>query len=210
MFGVCQGLRMFPSLVNCWGLRNVSRLDEDSSQQLFWMHFWFGSESCTEFRTSGITGSSVARIDPASWSSKNFFMVTLGGLTQSSGSGAPDKSPAYQSGLEFDNVWTRVVWLFPRVVSFKHALHYRSTINIYKQSERSSKLVLLCFVRRLLQWICSDELLALHASSSQIAIPSLQLQAAVWVGCQKHWLLPNEADRPDLKNSWASRVSPRS
>jgi hypothetical protein len=45
MFGVYQGLRMFPSLVNCWGLRNVSRLDEDSSLQLFSMHFSL-SESC--------------------------------------------------------------------------------------------------------------------------------------------------------------------
>lgn len=52
------------------------------------------------------------------------------------------------------------------------------------------------FGRRLLQWICSDELLALHASSSQIVIPSLELQAAVWVGCRKHWLLHNEAIPP--------------
>lgn len=48
-------------------------------------------------------------------------------------------------------------------------------------------------LRRLFLWICSNELLALHASSSRMSMPALELQAAAWSMRRQHWLLHSKA-----------------
>eukprot|EP00438_Fugacium_kawagutii_P025141 Skav208295 [mRNA] locus=scaffold897:126960:136184:+ [translate_table: standard] len=49
------------------------------------------------------------------------------------------------------------------------------------------------FGRRLFAWICCNELLALHTSSSRMSMPALELQAAAWAMRRQHWLLHSKA-----------------